>query len=173
MEKPDKDIPEWRLANKAQAAEFCQVNAKTIDSWIRRGAPVVTRGGLGKAWKIDLLRLAEWRFGPGEELAVDPDPGHLIPTDRRAWYESEVRRRQLNDSDQRLVPRRNLETILPRAEALIGEHLEAMRELVESHLTTEDAQVAADTFAELRSALNERLGELATSDGPIDSRDRY
>ena len=41
-------------------AECLKVSLKTIDTWIRKGAPVFDRGTNGKAYLLDSVAFVEW-----------------------------------------------------------------------------------------------------------------
>lgn len=47
--------------NKADLAEFFQVSAPTIDDWVRRECPFVTRGRSGVDWVFDFRAVRRWR----------------------------------------------------------------------------------------------------------------
>src|SRR5690349_4049082 len=74
--------PNYRpdLATKAEIAEIAEVSLKTIDDWIRKGAPVYRRGSNGIGYKIAVTPFMEWHRA--REMGVSI---------------SEYRRRQLED----------------------------------------------------------------------------
>ena len=47
--------------NKAQIAEHFDVALTTVDHWIRRGCPVVSKGSKGRDWDIDPEDVMGWR----------------------------------------------------------------------------------------------------------------
>ena len=49
------------MGNKAELAEFFQVSAPTIDDWVRRDCPFVTRGKSGVDWVFDFRAVRSWR----------------------------------------------------------------------------------------------------------------
>ena len=49
------------MGNKSDLAEFFQVSAPTIDDWVRRDCPVVTRGKSGVDWVFDFRAVRGWR----------------------------------------------------------------------------------------------------------------
>lgn len=51
------------IISKGEAADFFNVSFKTIDDWIRRGAPVKSDGGRGRRYELDLRELVDWRMG--------------------------------------------------------------------------------------------------------------
>lgn len=48
--------------NRTELAEFFGIAMPTVDDWIRRGCPVVERGGRGRAWKFNTAEVATWRI---------------------------------------------------------------------------------------------------------------
>lgn len=121
----------YREANKAQAAEFFQVSVNTIDAWLRRGAPVVERGAAGRPWKIDLWRMAQWRLQASGAGDGDAAPERMTPQDRKAWYESEIKRRDLQRLDGELVPVEDVERVIATAFAAIAQELRALPDNLE------------------------------------------
>jgi len=58
-----------RTANRKEIADIMGVSLPTIDSWIKRGCPFVTRGGKGKEWLFNITSVIKWREGYVVELA--------------------------------------------------------------------------------------------------------
>ena len=48
------------IVNKAEIAEIAEVSLKTIDDWIRKGAPVHRRGSNGVGYEIAVAPFMEW-----------------------------------------------------------------------------------------------------------------
>jgi len=153
-----------RRANKREAADFFGINAKTLDAWIRHGAPVAKRGGLGQPWVLDLLDLCRWRFERGQSAFVAQEPENMEPLDRKAWYESESKRRDLQDRDRDLLRSIEVEEALGRAYATLRECLLSIPEaLKRTHGVAPEiaALVKEDVSAALQTTAS-RLGCLAT-----------
>ena len=89
-----------RRVNKAELATWFEVSLPTIEAWIRKGMPIAQRGSRGVPWVIDLLEVAEWRFSGRADNDGEIDPERLSPADRKAWYEGEARRRDLQERDR-------------------------------------------------------------------------
>ena len=49
------------MLNKAGLAKEFDVSMTTIDSWIRRGMPYVSKGRNGRSWQFDLDECREWK----------------------------------------------------------------------------------------------------------------
>lgn len=50
-----------QILNRTELADHLGLAMPTIDDWIRRGCPVVERGGRGKAWKFNSADVRQWR----------------------------------------------------------------------------------------------------------------
>jgi len=151
-----------RRANKAEVAEFFDVSPQAVDGWIRRGCPAVERGGKGKAWVFDLLAVAEWRIG-GSRQDGETDPESMTPQDRKAWYEGEARRREMQVKDRELIPAPEVEQVVATAFAAIAQGLRSLPDNIErrtgcGHDVLEAIETALD--AEM-NALADRLATLA------------
>jgi phage terminase Nu1 subunit (DNA packaging protein) len=119
-----------RRGNKAQIAEFFDVSIKAVDGWIRRGCPVLKRGSRKEPWVMDALAVAEWRFtGQSQGDVVDPDD--MAPQDRKAWYESETKRRALQVQDRELVEIGEVEKAVATAFSAIAQGLRSLPDNVE------------------------------------------
>jgi phage terminase Nu1 subunit (DNA packaging protein) len=88
--------PTIREANKSETAEFFGVSLPTLENWVRRGCPVLERGGKNVPYRFDLRAVAEWYYG-GKSVASDGDvdPEKMTPKERKDWYEGEKVRRAL------------------------------------------------------------------------------
>lgn len=56
--------------NKQGCAAHFNVSLPTIDAWVRKGAPVVQRGGSGVPWQLDLSDIARWLESRGRKPSV-------------------------------------------------------------------------------------------------------
>lgn len=48
------------MVNKAGLARVAGVTLKTVDDWIRRGLPALSKGAHGKSWRIDTAAAIDW-----------------------------------------------------------------------------------------------------------------
>lgn len=140
-----------RETNKAGLAEFFAVSLTTVDSWIRKGCPAIQRGSLSTPWVFDLLAVAEWRFSRGTDNHDEFDPELIPPAERKAWYESEVRRRDLQERDRELIPAAEVEQAADAALAVIADsvrqlqgRLATMTELPPSAIAFVDGMLRAE-----------------------------
>jgi phage terminase Nu1 subunit (DNA packaging protein) len=158
-------IPEVRRANKAQAAQFFDISLPTLEKWIRDGMPTVQRGARGISWVLDLLDIAQWRFGarlPSGEI----DPDTLPPMERDKWYASELKRRDLQKRDRELLEAANVEEAVSTAFAAISQSLFALPDFLERRagMTPEQAETCQAAIYESMNDLAERLAEFAPVD---------
>ena len=156
-----KTIPDVRRANKAQAAQFFDITLPTLEKWIREGAPIVQRGSKGISWVLDLRQISEWKYT--STLDGELDPNQLSPTDRKAWYESETKRRDLQIRDRELVPAAEVEQVVAVAFAAISQGLLSLPDNVERRtgcLPEVVEAVESVVHAEL-NGLADRLQDLA------------
>jgi hypothetical protein len=151
-----------RRANKAQLAEFFDTSPKTIDGWVRRGCPVVKRGSLADPWVFDALLVAQWKFdaaGIGDEI----NPDLMIPTDRKAWYESENKRRDLQERDRELIPAHEVERAVAQAFAALAQDVRAIPDNLERRcgLSGDVAETVEAALFEAMDSIADRLAVLA------------
>lgn len=151
-----------RLGSKSGCAEFFGVSLPTVESWVRRGMPTVQQGSRGVAWVIDLLAVAEWRF-TGKAGDGEADPEEMAPSDRKAWYEGETKRRDLQVRDRELIPAGDVERVIATAFAALASDVWAIPDLLERRhgVSGELAGQVADALAPAMEALAGRLAEFA------------
>lgn len=151
-----------RIANKAGCAEFFDVSMPTIDAWIRKGMPIVQKGGKGVSWQIDLLAAAQWRFGV-QASGGSVDPETLEPMQRRAWYEGETKRRELQVRDRELIPAGDVERVVATAFAALSSDIRAIPDNLERRhgVSGDVAEKVSAALDEAMQATSERLAELA------------
>lgn len=49
-----------RVVSRAELSEFLAVDLTTVDGWIRRGCPMIERGGRGRAHSFNLAHVVGW-----------------------------------------------------------------------------------------------------------------
>lgn len=151
-----------RIANKAGCAEFFDVSMPTVDAWIRRGMPIVQKGGKGVSWQIDLLAAAQWRFGV-QASGGSIDPESLEPMQRRAWYEGETKRRELQVRDRELIPAADVERVVATAFAALASDIQSIPDNLErrSGISSDVAEAVEAALYEAMDAMADRLSEMA------------
>ena len=153
--EPLAKIPSIRLANKAGVAVFFEVSPQAIDGWIRRGCPALERGAVGKKWVFDLLAVVNWRSAGPADNEVDPDS--MAPTDRKAWYEGETKRRDLQVRDGELIPAGDVDQAITTALAVLANGIKAIPDNLERKygIAPEVAErVELALFAEMEQIAN-------------------
>lgn len=149
-----------RHCNKAQLAELFEVYPSTVDGWIRKGMPYVVRGSLSKPWTFDARNVLEWRF-THDAPAPPVSPDDMVPTDRRAWYDSEVLRRRLQERDRELVAVEDAKAAVETALAVIREGVnEIPDKLVAAGVPDAVITSARDALKAELAALTDRVGVL-------------
>jgi phage terminase Nu1 subunit (DNA packaging protein) len=146
--------------DKTALSIWFDVTPPTIDLWIRQGMPVKARGGRGKSWEFDNLECAKWRFG--KEVNYDPtsvDPYSLPTNERKTFFEAELRARELDQLDGRLIPADTFRTALADACKLMVAHLESLPDALEKKAGIPPAGVdlVETTINGLRQALYEAM----------------
>ena len=152
-----------RRVNKAELAAWFDVSLPTIEAWIRRGMPISQRGSRGVPWVIDILEVAEWRFSGRADNDGETDPERLSPSDRKAWYEGEARRRDLQERDRELIQAIEVEQAIRTAFAAIGQSLRSIPDNLERRIGISPAvaEQIEEILDEEMTALADRLSSLA------------
>jgi phage terminase Nu1 subunit (DNA packaging protein) len=161
------DVPEIRIGNKADCAQFFGVTLPTIDKWIRDGMPTVQRGSQGISWVIDLHAAAKWRYEarlPSGQI----DPETLPPAERKLWYDGEARRRDIQERDRELIPVDEVEETVSTAFASVAQSLLSLPDLLERECALTSDQITASrvTVHAALSDLAQRISTLATVTPP-------
>ena len=144
-----------RKANKAEVAEFFDVSVKSVDGWVRRGCPVVTRGDKLVSWVFDLLEVATWRIN-GSRPGDDIDPETLPPGERKSWYDSETKRRDLQVRDRELIKSDEVERSVATAFAAVAQSIRSLPDRLERTLG-----LAPETVEAIGNAIDDNLDDLA------------
>lgn len=155
-------LPDIREATKAECAEFFEVSLPTLENWVRRGCPFVQRGGRGVSWVFDLLAVAKWHFAPDSEVDAS-DPMTLPAAERKAWFESEIKRRDLQERDRELIPSSEVEQVVATAFASIAQSVRSLPDNMERRLGLSPEAVESMTFAidEYMDELADRLSKMS------------
>lgn len=157
-----------RRANKAEVAEFFDVSIKTVDGWVRRGCPVVERGKLNKPWVFDLLSVAEWRIS-GQSADSDIDPAKLPPNERKAWFDSEIKRREIQERDRELIPAAELESCIARVFAALSQGLRSIPDNLERRAGC--SPEVAESVERMIEAEMDAMADTLSTIGPVESAD--
>jgi len=56
-----KKAARGQILNRTQLSDVFGVSMPTIDDWVRKGCPVVSRGGRGREWQFNSAEVRGWR----------------------------------------------------------------------------------------------------------------
>lgn len=149
-------IPESRIANKAEVAEFFGITLPGLDGWIRKGCPYISKGSKGIGWQFDLLAVAEWKFMPdGTEF----DPDELSPRDRKDWYDSEKKKRELQVRDAELYVAHEYDRTFSKILKSVAMGLETLPDVVErsAGISTEQMSAIIPAIDNLRESIYKQI----------------
>ena len=153
--------PSKRYGNKSDAAEFFDINLTTLNSWIRRGCPVMHRGARGQSYQFDLLEVAKWKFGPKNE-AGDTNPEGMTPKERLDWYRGNRERDRHAQDQGLLIPFELTEQIVGAAFAAVKASLLAQHSVIAAQYP----EIPTDAIRGILAANRHILEELATTQLP-------
>src|SRR5438128_11748072 len=54
-------VTESDIANRAQTAGVMETTVTTLDTWVKRGCPVISRSGKGRSCSFSLTAVRKWR----------------------------------------------------------------------------------------------------------------
>lgn len=151
-----------RVVNKAGLAAFFECSVPTVDAWIRRGCPSISRGSRGMQWQFDVLDVAKWRFGGEVGSQETEDPEMMSPKDRLDWYRGN-RERDSHARDQDLLIPFDL------AEKIVGAAFSDVRaELLGQHnaIASEFPEIPKDAIRWILRANRDLLTRLAETPLP-------
>jgi hypothetical protein len=160
-------IPASRRFNKAEIADAFEVTLPTVDAWVRKGCPILQRGGRGISWELDVFAVYAWRHGitEGDEPAIDPEA--MAPKDRLLHYEGNIKKRIDEIQDGEVVPsdeaREAMATLLKQTMLT----LDTLTEVAErqASLSPEQSGVIEEIIDKERRALHANLVKSAPAAG--------
>jgi phage terminase Nu1 subunit (DNA packaging protein) len=156
--------------NKQQVSAFFDISMTGLNNWIRRGCPAVHRGsGRADPWIFDALEVAEWRFAGQSRAANNDSPEDYPPNERKAWYESELKRQQLDASMRKLIPIEEVEQVIATSFSAIAQGLQSLPDTVERR-TGCDPDLVLEIQKIVESEMDALADKLAII-GPTDEGD--
>lgn len=166
-------IPESRRANRAGVAAFFGVSVGAVDSWTRSGCPCAVRGSRGVSAVYDLLEVARFRLVPKKQADGNPDaidPKKLAPGERKAWYESEIKRRDLQIRDRELIPADEVGRVIATSFSAIAQTIRSLPDNLERRysLPADVVEGIERTMDDALDGLADHLSVLAVIDDGID-----
>lgn len=153
-----------REVNRTELAEINGVSLPTVESWVRRGCPVVQRGGRGRAWQFNTADVRNWR-----EDDIRAETSHTTHANkdelllRKLAAETEQAELDLAKAKDEVVPVEQLERALVKA---FGEVRAGMRNVLPGRAARRlIGETDETTFkAVLLEEIDQRLEVLADSD---------
>jgi phage terminase Nu1 subunit (DNA packaging protein) len=153
-------LPQSRQANRDGISNFFQVAPKTVDDWVRSGMPAIKRPTeKDKGWVFDILVCCDWKIKrdlgfSGEDI----DPSKLDPKSRKDWFDSELKRTQLEEKTSLLIPKDNVERTISTAFSVISQNLRSIPDNIERKLGT-----SPEVTEEIERCVDSYLNELSIS----------
>jgi phage terminase Nu1 subunit (DNA packaging protein) len=153
-----------REVNRTELAEINGVSLPTVESWVRRGCPVVQRGGRGRAWQFNTADVRNWR--ENDIRAETSHTTHATKDElllRKLAAETEQAELDLARAKDEVVPVEQLERALVKA---FGEVRAGMRNVLPGRAARRlIGETDETTFkAVLLEEIDQRLEVLADSD---------
>jgi len=110
-----------------------------------------------------LLDVATWRI-TGQRTDADIDPDTLPPSERKAWYEGETRKRELQVRDRELIPAAEVEQVIATAFAAIAQDMRAIPDNLERRygIAPDVAESVERGIFEAMDGIADRLSALST-----------
>lgn len=117
-----------QILNRSQMADHLGVAMTTLDDWVKRGCPVVERGGRGRQWKFNSAKVRAWR---DDDIRSEAQGTQLASLEelkkRKLAAETEQAELDLAKAKGELVPLEQFDRALAKA---FGEVRAGMRNVV-------------------------------------------
>lgn len=159
-----------QTVGKREVAQIFGVAESTVSEWVRRGCPVMQRGGKGVAWQVNTADVAEWL----KKRAVEDIAGESLAD------ESELKRRKLAADTAKaelelakvkgeVVPLRQLERALANTFAEVKTNIRNVPSRVSTALIgeTSETRIKEVIVEEIDLAL-EAMDEFDINDEDVD-----
>ena len=176
MRKEAGYIPEVRRANRNGVAAFFGVSVGTVDAWTIDGCPCAVKGSRGVSAVYDLLAVARYQFGLGKFKPAGGetlDPETLTPSERKAWYESEIKRRDLQTRDRELIPADEVGRVIATSFSAIAQTIRSLPDNLERRyaLPPDVVEGIERTMDDALDGLADHLSVLAIVDNEPEAED--
>lgn len=153
-----------RLVNMGELSQLWGVALNTVKAWVRRGCPVVSRGGRGREWQFDTAAVAQWREEQAAAAAVGDTSAMDLDEARRRKEAALAAMAELD-----LAKRRGEVVDVEAIADIVGEEYTRLRaRLLALPVKLAPLMETAATLAERREiiedAICECLAELAADD---------
>ena len=96
----------------------------------------------------------------------DFNPNNLSPADRKNWYDSELKRTQLEEKERKLIPSEEVERVISEAYGVISHSLRSIPDNMERDLniTGKQAEYLEININKQLSALEKALSKLSSNE---------
>jgi len=126
---------------RQEIADLFGVSHTTVDTWIRRGMPVVVKGSKGKAWQINTASVSAWLEQRAQERVSGGDETDERELKRRKLAAEAAKiELELARSRGELVPLKQLERALANTFAEVKTNMRAVPSRVATALIGEDSE---------------------------------
>ena len=117
-----------QILNRTQMADHLGIAMPTLDDWVRRGCPVVSRGGRGTQWKFNTADVRAWRDSDVRAELMDTSTASTDELKRRKLQaETEQAELDLAKAKALVIPLEQYERALAKA---FGEVRAGMRNVL-------------------------------------------
>lgn len=149
-----------------ETARFFDVSVPTVREWIAKGCPVVERGGNGRAYRVDLRAVHQWREAQreeerqaeqrkaqtdaqlrlellgGDELP-DPETGDILtPKQRQEYLKAEVEKTKLAQQRRELVKAAEMGLAISQAFGELKQRLQVLPDELAKYHGWDEEQTA-------------------------------
>ena len=171
---------EIRYVNKSQVADYFGVNYMTVDNWVRRGCPYITKGGTKTNWVFDLRAVGNWRNANVRQVPIqnfgikangdndNNDDGELekSPKYRLEQCKAERERLRYEKELRDLIPAIEVETVCATVMKELAQSLDTLVDVIERKLalSIEDLSQLQIIVDEIREGMYTNLQALTESD---------
>lgn len=153
-----------QLLNRTEMANHLGIAMPTLDEWVRRGCPIVKRGGRGQQWQFNSADVRAWRDEDIRRDAAGPDDATLDELKKRK-LRAETLQAELELSRERgeLVPADTFDRAMAKA---FGEVQASMRNVLPGRAARRLIAESDETRfkAVLLEEIDEALSALADAD---------
>lgn len=165
--------------NKQELADIFGVNTTTVDIWVRKGCPVVTKGTRGIPWELNTAEIYEWRKNRAIEQNQKTD--NTVTCDnkeldikvkqekyRLTKYQANEQKVKSELAEKKVIAVDIVDTSLANLFALIRDKVLSVPSRVELDLLGETDSIAFNEI--LTKEIKEALHEVC--DGADETRDK-
>ena len=146
---------------RQEVADLFGVSHTTVDAWIKRGMPIVTKGSKGKAWVINTASVSAWLEQRAKESSGNDNADERELKRRKLAAETAKVELELARVRGEVVPLKQLERALANTFAEVKTNLRSVPSRVATAIIGEESEtrIKAVILKEIDQAL-ETLGDL-------------